>query len=476
MYSTGASLKADNAHINSLKLNEVKSVWRGDIAPGEGKLYVSNTEVDLDTSFAPDKFVTAWFTGSDSLTWEEVSNDGVVTFTTSDQGINLVAVKKGTASFTVSAGNQSETINVTVHASTFVSDLSFKKEGIISGTWLMAEDGIIGEKSSGNGFLLANEETSDFVLAGQFDILSGTAAALVFRAASDMSSYLVANYDAGEHVVKLWSTHGELARSEVMNVGLNNVTLTIKASGAQINISLNGASAINYTLLDNEPLSGHFGLNVFSAKAKFKALSLVKENYEYTSGDLDIKLSVDDLVTGVYNLTLGNLKLEPGFYSQSEGMLHIKESYFALLPGNGIYEFKIVSTSLSFTIKVDVQMSSTESKLEVNDLTVEKGTNVVVYVGTTPITSVAVNGAALEAEQYVVRNFTLTISHEVFNEGENQVVLNGDVSFKVTVVNKDEEVTEKQEETSAKKTGFAAWLSKIFKKIGEFLKKLFGGK
>ena len=476
MYSTGASLKADNAHINSLKLNEVKSVWRGDIAPGEGKLYVSSTEVDLDTSFAPDKFVTAWFTGSDSLTWEEVSNDGVVTFTTSDQGINLVAVKKGTASFTVSAGNQSETINVTVHASTFVSDLSFKKEGIISGTWLMAEDGIIGEKSSGNGFLLANEETSDFVLAGQFDILSGTAAALVFRAASDMSSYLVANYDAGEHVVKLWSTHGELARSEVMNVGLNNVTLTIKASGAQINISLNGASAINYTLLDNEPLSGHFGLNVFSAKAKFKALSLVKENYEYTSGDLDIKLSVDDLVTGVYNLTLGNLKLEPGFYSQSEGMLHIKESYFALLPGNGIYEFKIVSTSLSFTIKVDVQMSSTESKLEVNDLTVEKGTNVVVYVGTTPITSVAVNGAALEAEQYVVRNFTLTISHEVFNEGENQVVLNGDVSFKVTVVNKDEEVTEKQEETSTKKTGFAAWLSKIFKKIGEFFKKLFGGK
>ena len=121
-------------------------------------------------------------------------------------------------------------------------------------------------------------------------------------------------------------------------------------------------------------------------------------------------------------------------------------------------------------------MSSTESKLEVNDLTVEKGTNVVVYVGTTPITSVAVNGVALEAEQYVVRNFTLTISHEAFKEGENQVVLNGDVSFKVTVVNKDEEVTEKQEETSAKKTGFAAWLSKIFKKIGEFFKKLFGGK
>ena len=473
MTSTGASLQADNAHINSLKLNEIKSVYRGEIAPGEGKLYVSNTEVDLDSSFATEKFVSAWFSGNDDLTWETVSNEDVVEATTSNDGIRLNALKEGTAQFKVSAGLQSETINVTVHASSFTSDLTFKKERIVSGNWIVMENTIVGEKVSGNAFLLAEEEGSDFVFAGQFDILDGTAGALVFRASSDMSSYLVANFDANEKIVKLWSTHGELARSGVMDIPATNVTLTIKASGRQVAVTCNGNDAINYTLPENEPLSGHFGLNVFSGKASFKTLSLVKENYEYTSGDLEVKLSVDDLVTAIYNLTLNNVRLEPGYYYQNNGSLYIRESYFKLLPESGRYEFKIVGMSLTFTIKVDVTLPS--STLSVEDVTVEKGTNVVVYVGQTPITSVAVNNVALESSQYSVSNYTLTISHDVFNEGENTVLLNGDVSFKVTVVNKDEEVEEKQENEGTQKKGFAAWLKNFFKKIGDFFKKLFGG-
>ena len=477
MTSTGASLKADNAHVNSLKLNEIKSVYRGEIAPGEGKLYVSTTQVDLDNKFATEKFVTAWFSGSDTPVWTEVENDEVVSFTSSAQGLRVTALKEGTATFKVSAGEHEETVSVSVHNAAFTSDLTFKKENIVSGSWLMTEDTIVGEKGSGNAFLLADEVGTDFVLAGQFDILSGTAGALVFRAASDMSSYLVANYDANEHVVKLWSTHGELARSEAMNVNLANVTLTIKAEGKQIKISLNGVDAINYTLLDNEPLSGHFGLNVFSAKVSFKALSLVKENYDYESGDLDVDLSVDDLVTGVYNLTLGNLRLEPGYYSQANGKLSIKEAYFKLLPHNGLYEFKIVSTSLAFVIKVNVNMAEGGNTLQISDVTVDEGTNVVVYVGTTPITSVAVNGTALTSEQYTVANYTLTINHDVFKVGENSVTVNENVNFKVTVVNKDEEVTPKEEtEPETKKSGFAAWLSNIFKKLAEFFKKLFGKK
>ncbi len=474
MYSTGASLKADHAHVNYLKLNEIKSVYRGEIAAGEGKLYVSNTEVDLDKSFTTEKFITAWFSGSDSLVWSELENDDVVSYEASNQGLNVTALKEGTASFMVSAGNQSETINVTVHASTFVSDLTFKKEGVVSGSWLMAEDSIIGEKTSGNGFLLAEESSSDFIYAGQFDIVSGTAAALVFRATSDMSSYLVANYDAGEHIVKLWSAHGELTRSGVIDAGLTNITLSIKASGKQISVSVNGISAINYTLLDNEPLSGHFGLNIFSAKAKFRALSLVKENYEYNGGNLAISLSVDDFVTAVYNLTLSNTRLEPGYYYQEGDKLFIRESYFNLLPNSGIYEFKIVGASLTFVVKVDVSLSS--SSLVINDLTVEKGTNVVVYVGTTPITSVAVNGVTLENSKYSVSDYTLTIAHEVFNEGDNDVLLNDSISFKVSVVNLDEEVTDKDEESGKKKSGFAQWLKNLFKKIGDFFKNLFGGK
>ena len=475
--STGASLKADNAHVNTLKLNEVKSVYRDYIEPGEGKLYVSDTDVVLDTKLSTSEFVSAWHTGELDLTWEEVSNDEVVSFETSNQGINLTALKEGTASFKVSAGTQEEVINVTVHDSTFTSDLTFKKDGIMSGNWLMQEDAIVGEKLSGNAFLLAEEVSSDFTYAGQFDIVSGTAAALVFRAASDMSSYLVANYDANAKVVKLWSTHGALAEAGV-DVGTTNINLTVKTSGKSVSVTINGNTVINYTLLDNEPLSGHFGLNVFSGKAKFKALSLLKENYEYSSGDLSVKISGNDLVTGVYNLTLGNVRVEPGYYIQSGGELLIHQSYFELLPSNGLYEFKIVTTSLSFNIKVEVNMSSSEVPLEISDVTVEKGNNVVVYVGTTPITFVAVNGTPLSVDKYVVANYTLTIGYDVFNDGENTVVLNDGITFKVTVINHDEEVSPKQEENQeeTKKSGFAAWLSNFFKKIGDFFRKLFGKK
>ena len=476
IYSTGASLKT-NGHINYLELNEIKSAYRGEIADGEGKLYVSSTSVELDTNFLTSQFVSAWFTGNESLSWEVVSNDDVVSIETSDRGINVTALKVGNAKFKVSAGEHSEVIDVTVHASGFTSDLTFKKEGIVSGSWLMSEDAIIGEKASGNGFLLAEETASDFFFAGQFDILSGAAAALVFRASSDLSSYLVANYDANAHIVKLWSPNAEIAKSGEVYVNLTNITLSVKTSGRQVIVALNGNDVINCTLPENEPLSGHFGLNVFSGKAKFKSLSLVKENYEYSSGDLAVKLTLNDLVTGVYNLTLGNLKVEPGFYHQENGVLYIHEEYFKLLPNNGVYEFKIVSPSFQYSIKVDVNMSSSEETISIADVTVEKGNNVVVYIGTTQIESVAINGITIGYEKYGVKNYTLTILSEVFNEGENNVTLNGKISFKVTVINKDEEVpVNPDEEQPKEEKGFFAWLKRLFQSIGEFFRKLFGGK
>ena len=468
IFSTGASLKT-SGHINYLKLNEIKTVYRGEIAAGEGKLYLSSTSVDLDNNFLTSSFVTAWFTGKEALVWEEVSNDGVVSFETSNQGLYLEALSVGTAQFRVSAGEHSELIDVTVHTASFTSDLTFKKKGIVSGSWLMSEDAIIGEKESGNAFLLAEETSDDFVFAGQFDLLSGTAGALVFRASEDMSSYLVANYDANEHIVKLWSTHGELARSGVIDVGLTNITLSIKTKGKQVAISLNGVCAINYTLKDDEPLSGHFGLNVFAGKAKFKALSLVKENYDYSSGDLAIKLSVNDFIEGVYNLTLGHLSLEPGFYYQDGGTLYIKEAYFKLLPSSGLYEFEIRGASLSFTIKVNVTLP--ESELSFSDVSIQRGTNLVVYVGKTAITSVSVNGATLDSSKYLLKDYTLTIYADSFVEGENTVELNGTYKFKVTVTSLDEEVN--NNEQSNKKQ---SWFAKFIQKIIDFFKKLFGGK
>ena len=438
IYSTGASLKADSAHINKLELNNVHSVYRQNEVADEGVLYVSNTDVNLDDKLSNSKFVSCWYSGSGELAWETIENDDVVDATFTQEGVNLVALKQGSAQFKVSVGNQTEIINVSVFASSFVSDLSFNKENIVSGQWLMKAESIVGEMNSGNGFLLSNETGSDFTFSGKFSILDGTAASLVFRAASDMSSYLVANYDRNERIVKLWSTHGELARSSVMDVSVDNIVLSVKANEKDVQVTINGNLAINYTLKDDEPLSGRFGLNVFSAKAEFKELSIAKENYEYSSGELEIKLPIDQFIVGVYNVTLGNIRLDPGFYYQSNGNLYIKQTYFDLIKENGRYQFKVVGDSYSFNFNVDVNI--THQQLVIDDIDIELGNDVNVYIGLTEVSSVIVNGDAIDSSKYSVSNYTLHIKAECFKEGDNVVTINNQITFMVTANSMDDEI------------------------------------
>ena len=440
IYSTGASLKADNAVINKLELNQIQSAYQKNIIPEEGVLYVSSNEVALDEKFVNAKFVTCWFSGDVDLDWEIVEGEDVVSYQFSNEGVLLTAKKEGEASFKVKAGEQEQIINVKVYSSNFTSDLTFNKENIISGSWVMADAFIVGEKASGNAFLLADESGDDFTYTGQFDLISGTAASLVFRAASDMSSYLVANYDSQEKVVKLWSTHGELARSNVVNINNEDITLSVKALDKNIQVIINGQVAISYTLKDSEPLEGYFGLNVFSGKANFKSLNLAKENYEYQNGDLSISLGVSQFVTAVYNVTLGNRLVNSDFYYQNDGNLYIKETYFALLNANGVYEFKVVGTAYSFIIKVNVNQ---EKHFSIEDMQVEKGNNVVVYIGNNEINKVTINGEEIADENYVIRDYTLVFSSELLNEGDNVIVINDDVSFNVSLFNTDETVIDK---------------------------------
>ena len=430
-FSTGASIKSNNAMINRLELNEIKSAYQHKSSePSEGVLYVSSNDVVLDNKFVNSKFVTCYFTGESSLVWEALEGEEHVNYEVSDKGILLSAKSEGSAKFKVSAGGHEETINVTVYSSTFTSDLTFEKENIISGSWVMADETIIGEKQSGNGFLLSSDEGTDFTYTGQFDLLNGTAASLVFRAASDMSSYLVANYDANEKVVKLWSTHGELARSSVIDVGLQDIILSVKAVGKDVQIIINGQVAISCKLKDNEPLSGLFGLNIFSGKAQFKLLSIAKEDYAYTKGNLEVNLGVDQFVSAVYNITLGNTLVDSDFYYQENGNLYIKESYFDLINENGVYQFRIVGSSYSFIIKVEVNLSH---ELVIEDITIENGSDAIIYVGNTNIEKVTINGKTLQKADYFVKNYSLHISQDKFEEGDNEVVINDSISFTVTV-------------------------------------------
>lgn len=440
MTSTGASLKSDNAIINKLELNEIHSAYQKEAASGEGVLYVSTNEVELDDNFADSKYVTCYYSGDADLEWELLEGEGVVDYEYSNQGLLLTSKSAGTAKFKVKAGEHEQIIDVTVYASNFVSDLSFTKENIISGQWVMADETIIGEKTSGNGFLLSTEVGSDFTYTGQFDLLSGTAASLVFRASEDMSSYLVANYDAGEKVVKLWSTHGELARSGVIESSLKDIVLSVKANEKDVQIIMNGVVAINYKLKDDEPLSGHFGLNIFSGKAQFKSLSLAKENYSYTTGQLEINLGVDQFVTAVYNVTLGNTLVNSDFYYQENGNLYIKDSYFDLITENGLYQFRIVGSAYTFVIKVEINVTH---QFIIEDVTVEAGNDVIVYVGKNEVNKVSVNGEELSADSYSVKDHSLCIPADCFKEGDNEVVVNDSVTFNVTVNNTDEVIIDK---------------------------------
>ena len=433
IYATGASLKADDATVNKLELNEVKSIYRQDGLVDEGVLYVSSNEVTLDNKFQTSKFVTCWYSGIEDLKWELVSGENIVDYTFTNQGLNLVALEKGEAVFKVSAGGHEELIIVNVHDSSFTSDLSFDKGSVVSGTWIMEENALVGSKTNGNAFLLANESGSDFTFTGQFDLLEGTAASLVFRASSDMSNYLVANYDSNERIVKLWSANGEIARSAVLDIDVHNITLTIRALEKEIQITINGNNAINCVLKDNEPLSGKFGVNVFSGKASFKNFSIAKENYEYYGDELSIDLAVDQFVYSVYNITLGNIKLEPGYYYQENGTLYIKESYFQLLENNQRYQFRVVGEYLTFTFNVDV--SYTPSDVYIEDVIVEQGYDVAVYIGNLDVNSVSVNGEALSEESYYIKDYVLHINQDSFQEGENEVSINDTVNFSVTVNN-----------------------------------------
>ena len=440
-FSKKASLSVASGLINKLEVNEISSIYDRKNPGEEGKLYLITNHVDLDTSFLSSKFVGAYYTGNLPLTWETIENDGVVETQTSNDGISLRVLKEGDASFRVSVASFSETITVKVYESHFESELTFLKENIVTGTWIVGNDEIIGEKTSGNAFIFAEQSGDDFSYTGHFSILSGVAAALVFRASKDMTSYIVANYDSGERIVKLWSTNGEIARSGVIDgIDLNDITLTVKAVEKEVNVILNNIGAINCILDNNEPLSGYYGLNVFAGKASFKSFEIKKEKYEYSGGELKVDLLSNQFVQELYNVTLSNVRLEPGYYYQEHQYLVIKETYFReMLKENGTYKFRAVTPTFSISFKVDVTLPS--EPFVIKDITVEKGADVTIFIAKLDVSSVKVNDTLLTSDQYKVKDYKLIINKDVFIIGENNVVINDSISFKVNVKEIDKIIT-----------------------------------
>lgn len=418
--------------VESLELNEIASVWRtGEVVDGETVLYVSDDALELDTTITTEKQVTAYSTSGQEITWELESGEDVVSLENTTGGVIVKKLRAGKATLVATCGNQRKVIDVTVHESAPDTDIEFNGDGIISGSWIGKGSEIVAYTPAGDGYILSGEKASDFNSSVSFS-LEAIAAAFIFRANENMSEYIIFNYDNNERIVKMWSQNGEIGRASAPDINTSNVVLRVEAKGESIKAYINGRLVIDTVLEDDEPKEGFFGLNVYSGKATFKSVVNFNDKYSYNgTGSLTVVGDSKQMITSLYNKTLANTKVDRAFYTSDGRNLIIDPTYFELLPV-GTYTFKAVGGSSAYEFTVNVT-GVTETTLK--DMSVEAGCNAVIYLGNIKVESVTVNGTALTEEQYSVENLMLTIRAGLLTEESNEIVINGDKTVTVTVIN-----------------------------------------
>ena len=425
-FSVGGEVK-----VESLVLNEIASVWRTE-APvdGETVLYISNETVELDTCITKEKQVTAYSTSGQEIIWELASGKDIVSLEKTTGGVVVKALGTGKATLVASCGNQQKAIEITVYQGAPETDIPFSSDGIIAGDWIAKGAEIVASSPAGDGYILSSQGAADFNCSVSFS-LEAVAAAFIFRANEDMSEYIIFNYDNNEKIVKMWSPNGEIGRASVPNVNTSNVVLRVEAKGTSIKAYINGNLVIDTVLEDNEPKEGLFGLNVYSGKATFKSVVHFNGRYSYNgTGSLNVVGDSKQVITGLYNKTLSNTKVDSAFYTSNGRNLVIDARYFELLPV-GTYTFKAIGGSSAYEFTVEVT-AVTQTVLK--DMTIEKGCNAVIYLGNVEVDSVKVNGNMLSGEQYTVENLMLTIDSDLLASGNNEIIINGDKTVIVTIV------------------------------------------
>ena len=431
-YSTKAEFKVGGeVTVNSLEINEIGTIWRdGEAVDGETVLYISDESIALDTVITNEKLVTAYSTSGAEITWEVKDGGDKISIENTTGGVIVKALAPGKATLAVTCGNQRRLINVTVYTGSPDSDMSFSADGIISGDWIAQGSNIVAECPAGDGYILSSESASDFNCSVSFS-LDAIAAAFIFRANEDMSEYIIFNYDNNEKIVKMWSQNGELGRASANNVNLNNVVLRVEAEGTSIKGYINGILAIDVVLGDKEPTEGLFGLNVYSGKATFKSIVNFDGEYSYKGTEsLTVMGDSSQVVTALYNKTLYNTKVDNAFYTCNGRELVIDAKYFELLP-MGTYTFKAVGGSSAYEFTVDV---TAVTQTTLNNMIIQKGCNAVIYLGNVEVNSITLNGVTLTENQYKVKDFMLTIDASLLSENSNEVVINGEQTVTVTLV------------------------------------------
>ena len=430
-YSVKAEFKVDKEiTVDKLVLNEIGSVWRDfEAVEGETVVYISDETVELDTSLATEKQVTAYSTSGEEIVWSLASGSNVVSIEKTTGGVSVKPLTPGKATIVATCGNQKKIVEVTVYNGSPETDIPFSADGIISGDWLAKGNEIIATMPAGDGYILSNKSASDFNCSVSFS-LNAIAAAFIFRANADMSEYIIFNYDNNEKIVKMWSHNGEIGRAGAPDVNTSSVVLRVEANGSSIKAYVNGRLAIDVVLGEDEPKEGLFGLNVYSGSASFRSISNFNGEYSYNgTGDLTVIGDTNQVVTALFNKTMQNTKVDRAFYTSNGRNLVIDSSYFELLPV-GVYTFKAYGGASAYEFTVTV---TAVSQTVLQNVTVESGCNAVIYLGNVEVDTVMLNGAQLSKEQYRVENLMLIIYADSLAQGANSVVINGDKNVTITV-------------------------------------------
>lgn len=272
IYANDAVLEADaSATVRSIKVNTIASIWNAD--SNTGQFYVDKTNLRLDLKLTPTQEILAYSTTNQEVEWQLVEGD-CIDFVKTATGGTVTAIKEGTAILTASANGIQKEIRVQVLGGEIETDIPFDAAGRLAGNWYMTKDGIIGSQPSGDGYLLSSMKEKNFNYSATFDLGTGAASALVFRAKQDLSDYLIANYDQYGNVVKLWSPRGEIASAKVEQMDSSHIELNVRAYGPYVQVYINGNKVIDIKLSSDEPIEGYFGLNVCATEAVFKEIIL----------------------------------------------------------------------------------------------------------------------------------------------------------------------------------------------------------
>ncbi|MDE7083000.1 MAG: GH32 C-terminal domain-containing protein [Clostridia bacterium] len=423
--SSGVSFIAEkDVEFTKLEINKINTAWRDYAATSYLNVVRDNVEIDLNLCRSKDINVY----GAGEIDYEVVSGKNAVSYMETATGLTVFGESAGEAVIKVTCGDKVAYISVTVYGGEADSDCDFNN--ITSGDWYESSDGYIGYIAAGDAFIFSEREGQDFMYSAKFDLNSGIAAALVFRAKADMSQYIVANYDNGAGLVKLWSSAGDSVNVAKRVGDLSDVVLTVIAEGYSVKVYLNQELVIDCTLCENAPTSGVFGLNVCAANVLFKYVSVSEGlNTTYTTGDICWS-HTDAAVFTVVNRSLNNESVDSGFYTVEGRRVTISQNYMASLPRAGEYLLEVRGQNSLYHIVLNVE--SVPSAVW-QDVELQENSNAVFFIGNITSGTLTVNGQEADTSLYKIEGMHLTVYAAAFRAGENEISFTENLHAKVTV-------------------------------------------